>query len=116
MVRPITTTKVSAIKRAVANSKEISDLLEEGCSSLREKEVDKVSEMFRHQIAYLRKIAGGFDSLELREKVQMIFVETAIELQKIGEMYLSLIEGHMTADLRKSFEKAGIMDCRLVVN
>lgn len=112
MVSPVTTTKVAQMKRAVAKSKELSDILQQGYHS-RDKDVDKVLEMLRHQAAYLHKVVSGFDSLELKEKIHMIFVETAIELQEIGEKYLSLIEKGLTADLSKLFEKAGLIDNRI---
>ena len=112
MVRPITTTKVAHMKRAVAKSKELSDILQQGYDSC-DKNVDKVSEMLMHQVAYLHKVVAGFDSKELKEKIHMIFVETAIELEKIGEKYLSLMEKGLTDDLRKLFEKAGLIDNRM---
>ena len=113
MVRPITTTKVAQMKRAVAKSKELSDILQQGYDPCDKENVDKVSEMLMHQVAYLHKVVIGFDSKELKEKIHMIFVETAIELEKIGERYLSFMEKGLTTDLIKLFQTAGLIDNRI---
>ncbi|MEK7149985.1 MAG: hypothetical protein AAB688_02370 [Patescibacteria group bacterium] len=113
MVRPVTTTKVAQMKMAVRESQKLSHILQQGYESCDKESVDKVSEMLTHQIAYLRKVVAGFDSKELKEKILMMFVETAIELEKIGEKYLSLMENGLTADLSKLFEKAGLINNRI---
>ena len=113
MVRPVTTTKVAQMKMAVRESQKLSHILQQGYESCDKENVDKVSEMLTHQIAYLRKVVAGFDSKELKEKILMMFVETAIELEKIGEKYLSLMENGLTADLSKLFEKAGLINNRI---
>lgn len=113
MVRPVTLTKIAELKGAIVKSTELSGLLQRHYCSRDKEKVEKVLEILKHQVAYLHKITTGFDFLELSEKIHMIFVEMAIELEKVGEIYLSIIEDKMTADLSKLFQKAGLIDNRI---
>lgn len=100
----ITPTKVVKWRRITEKMVALSALLQEGYC-LQDKEVsDKVLELFKHEIAYLRKIKTGFDSLNMVEKIQAIIAEAGFKLEKLVEIYSEVVAKNVSEEVKKIFK------------
>lgn len=99
----ITPTKVAKWKRIFEKITDLSALLQEGYC-LQDKDSDKVLEMFRYEVAYLRKVKAGFDSLNVVEKIQAIIAEAGLKLEKLVETYSEVMAKNISDEVKKIFK------------
>lgn len=100
----ITPTKVVKWRRIMEKITVLSALLQEGYCLQDKEGSDKFYEMFKHDIAYLRKVKAGFDSLNVVEKIQAIIAEAGLRLEKLVEIYSEVMAKNISDEVKKVFK------------
>lgn len=99
----ITPTNVVRWRRIFEKITALSALLQEGYC-LQDKDSEKVLEMFRYEVAYLRKVKAGFDSLNVMQKIQAIIAEAGLKLETLVKIYSEVMAKSISEEMKKVFK------------